>query len=42
MYLFLELIWSFGTVNWGTALRHHIPSIGLLIVCALHKKQIEN
>ena len=42
MYLFLELIWSFGTVNWGTALRHHIPSIGLLIICALHKKQIIN
>ena len=42
MYLFLELIWSFGTVNWGTALRHHIPSIGLLILCALHKKQIIN
>jgi hypothetical protein len=33
-YLLLELIWSMGTVNWGTALRHHIPSFGLLVIAA--------
>lgn len=33
-YLMLEIIWSMGTVNWGTALRHHIPSFGLLVIAA--------
>lgn len=33
-YLMLETIWSLGTVNWGTAARHHIPSIGLLLLAA--------
>jgi hypothetical protein len=33
-YFILELIWSMGTVNWGTALRHHIPSFGLLVIAA--------
>ncbi len=33
-YLVIELIWSLGTVNWGTAIRHHIPGIGLLLIAA--------
>lgn len=33
-YLALEAIWSLGTINWGTAARHHIPSIGLLLIAA--------
>jgi hypothetical protein len=33
-YLILETIWSLGTVNWGTAVRHHIPSMGLLLIAA--------
>ncbi len=33
-YLVLEIIWSVGTINWGTATRHHIPSMGLLLVAA--------
>ena len=33
-YLVVETIWSLGTINWGTAVRHHIPSIGLLVVSA--------
>ncbi|MBS1808852.1 MAG: hypothetical protein JST84_11715 [Acidobacteria bacterium] len=28
----LELLWSFGTTNWGTATRHHIIAYGLLVV----------
>lgn len=28
----LELLWSFGTTNWGTAIRHHIVAYGLLII----------
>jgi hypothetical protein len=33
-YFFLELIWSVGVANWGTAIRHHITAIGLLVVGA--------
>ena len=33
-YLALEGIWSIGTVSWGTAIRHHIPGMGLLIATA--------
>ena len=29
-FISIELIWSVGTTNWGTAVRHHIPSLGLL------------
>ena len=31
-YLLIELLWSLGTSNWGTASRHHLPSLGLLLV----------
>ncbi|MDO9236523.1 MAG: hypothetical protein Q7U28_10910 [Aquabacterium sp.] len=39
-YLIIELTWSFGTINWGTALRHHLPSFGMLVVlgCAYRPK----
>jgi hypothetical protein len=33
-YFALEILWSMGTINWGTAMRHHIPSFGLLLVSA--------
>lgn len=33
-YLFFEALWSVGTVNWGTAIRHHVPTMGLLIASA--------
>lgn len=33
-YFLSEIIWSLGTINWGTASRHHIPSIGILIISA--------
>ena len=29
-YISLEIIWALGTNNWGTAVRHHVPSMGLL------------
>ncbi len=35
-YLALETIWSVGTINWGTASRHHLLSIGILLVAAFH------
>jgi len=31
-YLLIETLWSLGTSNWGTAMRHHVPSLGLLLV----------
>ena len=31
-FLIIELIWSVGTTNWGTASRHHIPSLGILSI----------
>ena len=33
-YLIIEGVWALGTANWGTAARHHVPSIGLLVVAA--------
>jgi hypothetical protein len=30
-YLLQEAFWSIGTVNWGTASRHHVPALGLLL-----------
>jgi hypothetical protein len=33
-YLVSEGIWSLGTVNWGTASRHHIPSLAILLTGA--------
>lgn len=46
-YLTLETIWSLGTINWGTALRHHIPSMGMLLASAffsftITKNQLSN
>ena len=31
-YLILEIFWSFGTTNWGTASRHHVPGLALLLI----------
>lgn len=33
-YFLLEMIWANGTINWGTASRHHIPALGLLLFSA--------
>jgi hypothetical protein len=33
-YIIIEVIWSLGTINWGTAVRHHIPALGLLLLAA--------
>lgn len=34
MFLAIELIWSLGTVNWGTGSRHHVPAMGMLVLAA--------
>lgn len=31
-YLILETFWSFGTTNWGTASRHHVPGTALILI----------
>ena len=31
-YFACEAIWAIGTVNWGTASRHHLPTLGCLLV----------
>jgi len=35
MFFALELMWALGTVNWGSAVRHHIPGMGLLIIIGI-------
>tara|TARA_Y100000768_G_scaffold381934_1_gene361405 strand:- start:1033 stop:2151 length:1119 start_codon:yes stop_codon:yes gene_type:complete len=41
MYFLMELIYAQATVNWGTASRHHVPSIGLLILSAYFPTQLK-
>lgn len=33
-FIVLETAWALGTFNWGTATRHHIPGLGLLLLAA--------
>ena len=37
-FVLIELIWFMGVNNRGTASRHHIPSVGLLVLCTLIDK----
>jgi hypothetical protein len=39
-YLVMETIWSLGTSNWGTASRHHLPSLGLLLVASFAYRNV--
>ena len=39
-YLVIETIWSLGTSNWGTATRHHLPSLGLLLVASFAYRNV--
>jgi hypothetical protein len=34
-FIVLSVIWSVGTVNWGTASRHHAPGLMLVVLAAL-------
>lgn len=34
MFATTEFVWSTGTINWGTAARHHVPSLPLLMITA--------
>lgn len=33
LWFVVEVIWCLGTVNWGTAARHHVPAFGTLLIC---------
>lgn len=33
--LLLELMWSIGTTNWGTSLRHHVVAYGVFVLLGL-------
>jgi len=39
-YLLIETLWSLGTSNWGTASRHHLPSLGLLLVASFAYRNV--
>jgi hypothetical protein len=32
VYMALETLWSLGTTNWGTGIRHHVVAYGVLVV----------
>jgi hypothetical protein len=32
LFLTMEFLWALGTVNWGTAVRHHVLAYGLLVI----------
>ena len=34
IFLLNEFIWSLGTINWGTAMRHHVPIFFCLLAVA--------
>ena len=40
-YLIMETIWSIGTINWGTAARHHLTAIGLLLLAAFSASDVK-
>ena len=39
-YLIMETLWSLGTSNWGTSSRHHVPSLGLLLVAGFAYRNV--
>ena len=32
IYLGLELLWALGTINWGTAIRHHVLGHSVIVL----------
>ena len=37
-YILMETFWALGTNNYGTAVRHHMPQMGLLLLSAFFYK----
>ena len=42
LLLILEIGWALGTNNWGTAVRHHVPSMSLLLVLSFYNFEKHN
>jgi len=40
LYLVIELTWASYTINWGTAVRHHLPSYGILTVLSIYSLKL--
>lgn len=40
MWFLMELVWSVGTINWGTASRHHVPAVALLLIVGLASRYL--
>jgi len=40
MWFLIEIIFSLGTINWGTAARHHVPAVGLLLIVGLASRYL--
>ena len=32
IFLSMELMWALGTINWGTAMRHHVPGYSIIVL----------
>lgn len=32
LFLTMEFLWALGTINWGTAVRHHVLAYGILVL----------
>ena len=35
IWLAIEIIWAVGTINWGTALRHHTVAYGFILLVGI-------
>jgi len=42
LLIILEIGWALGTNNWGTAVRHHVPSMSLLLVLSFYNFEKPN
>lgn len=42
LFLIMEYLWAVFTYNWGTAIRHHLPQFGLLLIAYLQTALISD
>ena len=35
LFITMEFLWALGTVNWGTAIRHHLVPYGIIVVLGI-------
>ena len=39
LFITMELVYSQATVNWGTASRHHLPVLGILMILSCYSSK---